>query len=157
MNGGFLESAAIDGYYIGACLVSYDTSTRRGRYAAAGHPHGLIFQRDGEGYRLREHLGIQSPMLGMNEASRFKEVEFQLGQDELLLLVSDGIIDSPCAGKSPFGIAGIAGFFAGYSGSTPLEALFKEVRRQGASSPPVDDVSAVLLAPALAPEEGFPL
>src|SRR5208283_3813428 len=105
----------------------------------------------------REHLGVQSPMLGMNDASRFGEVEFQLSQGEFLLLSSDGIIDSPCGDRTQFGIPGIAGFFAGYSGSTPLETLFKEVRRRGAASPPVDDVSAVLLAPALAPGRGFPL
>ena len=157
VNRGFLESAGIDGYYIGACLVRYDTTTCRGCYAAAGHPHGLIFQGEGAGYRLREHLGVQSPMLGMNEASRFSEVEFQLGQGEFLLLTSDGIIDSPCSDKTPFGIPGIAGFFAGYSGSTPLEALLKEVRRRGVASPPVDDISAVLLAPALAPGQGNPL
>ncbi|MGO9310995.1 MAG: PP2C family protein-serine/threonine phosphatase [Spirochaetia bacterium] len=157
VNRGFLESAGIDGYYIGACLVRYDTATCRGLYAAAGHPHGLIFQGDGAGHRLREHLGVKSPMLGMNEASRFREVEFQLGQGELLLLTSDGIIDSPCGDKTPFGIAGIAAFFAGYSGSTPLEALLKEVKRRAVAFPAVDDISAVLLAPALVPGPGNPL
>ena len=38
VNRGFLESAGIDGYYIGACLVSYDTATvpgtLRGRRAS---------------------------------------------------------------------------------------------------------------------------
>jgi serine phosphatase RsbU (regulator of sigma subunit) len=96
-------------------------------------------------------------MLGMNDASRFNEVEFQLGEGEFLLLISDGIIDSPCGDRTQFGISGIVGFFAGYSGSTPLEALLKEVRRRGAASSAVDDISAVLLAPALAPGLGFPL
>ncbi|HTZ53045.1 MAG TPA: PAS domain-containing protein, partial [Spirochaetia bacterium] len=34
VNAGFLESAGIDGYYIGACLASFDTITRRGQFAA---------------------------------------------------------------------------------------------------------------------------
>jgi len=148
VNKGFLESAGIDGYYIGACLVSYDTVTRRGRYAAAGHPHGLIFRGEGTGHQLREHLSVQSLMLGMNEAARFGEVEFQLGQGDFLLLTSDGIIESPCSDGTQFGIPGIAAFFAGYSGSTPLEALLKEVRRRGSAAPTVDDVSAVLVTPA---------
>ncbi|MGA2639322.1 MAG: SpoIIE family protein phosphatase [Spirochaetia bacterium] len=157
VNKDFLESAGIDGYYIGACVVSYDTTTCRGRYAAAGHPRGLIFQSEGTGHRLREHLGVQSPMLGMNEASRFHEIEFQLGKGEFLLLTSDGIIESPCGGGTQFGISGISDFFAGYSGSTPLTALLEEVRRRSAASSAVDDVSAVLLAQALALGEGFPL
>jgi PAS domain S-box-containing protein len=157
VNRGFLESAGIDGYYIGACLVSYDTSTCRGRYAAAGHPHGLVFQREDGGYRLREHLSMQSLMLGMNEASRFAEVEFSLHQGDFLLLTSDGIIESPCSDGTQFGIPGIAGFFAGYSGGAPLSDLLGEVRRRGGGAASVDDVSAVILAPALAPGQGNPL
>jgi serine phosphatase RsbU (regulator of sigma subunit) len=156
VNKGFLESAGIDGYYIGACVVSYDTATCRGRYAAAGHPHGLIFEKEGKSRRLREQIGAQSLMLGMSEASRFGEAEFQLGPGDFLLLTSDGIIESPCGDGTQFGIPGIAAFFAGYSGSTPLADLLNEVRRR-ASSSPVDDVSALLLAPALAPGQGFPL
>jgi serine phosphatase RsbU (regulator of sigma subunit) len=157
VNKGFLESAAIDGYYIGACLVSYDTITCRGRYAAAGHPHGLIFQREGNGHRLREHLGVQSPMLGMNEASRFGEVEFALGKGDFLLLTSDGIIESPCSDGTQFGIPGISSFFSGYSGDAPLTDLLGEVRRRRADAPAVDDVSAVLVTPALAPGQAYPL
>lgn len=157
VNKGFLESAGIDGYYIGACLVSYDTAACRGRYAAAGHPHGLIFQREGTGYRLLEHLSVQSLMLGMNEASRFGEVEFALGQGDFLLLTSDGIIESPCSDGTQFGIPGIASFFSGYSGNTPLADLMAEVRRRSAGSLPVDDVSAMIVTPALAPGQGNPL
>ena len=96
VNKGFLESAGIDGYYIGACLVSYDTASPHGPLRRGRSPPGLIFEKEGRGHRLREHLGVQSLMLGMNEAARFGEVEFQLGTGELLLLTSDGMIESPC-------------------------------------------------------------
>jgi sigma-B regulation protein RsbU (phosphoserine phosphatase) len=148
VNRGFLESAGIDGYYIGACLVSYDTLTCRGRYAAAGHPHGLLFRKEGAGHRLREHLSVQSPMLGMNETARFAEVEFQLGPEDFLLLASDGITESPCTDGSQFGISGVTDFFAGYSGGAPLSDLLNAVRRRAAAPSLVDDVSAVLAAPA---------
>jgi PAS domain S-box-containing protein len=148
VNRTFLDTAGIDGYYIGACLVSYDTVSCTGSYAAAGHPHGLIFQGDGAGHLLREHIGVQSPMLGMNEAARFSEVEFTLGRGEMLLLCSDGITESPCGDGTQFGIAGITEFFAGYSGGAPLADLLREVRRRGTSSLPVDDISAVLVAPS---------
>ena len=157
VNKRFLESAGIDGYYIGACLVSYDTAAGRGRYAAAGHPHGLIFQKDGKGYKLREHLGVQSLMLGMNEASRFAEVEFTLGAGDFLLLTSDGIMEWPCSDGTQFGIPGIAGFFSGYSGSSPLADLLEEARKRGAGSAAVDDVSGLIVSPALAPGQGNPL
>jgi phosphoserine phosphatase RsbU/P len=147
VNKGFLETAGIDGYYIGACLVSYDTATCRGHYAAAGHPHGLIFRKDGRGYRLQEHLSVKSLMLGMNEAARYAPVEFSLGQGDFLLLTSDGITESPCGDGTQFGIDGIAAFFKGYSGTTPLGDLMAEVRRRRAGSAAVDDVSALIVAP----------
>jgi PAS domain S-box-containing protein len=150
VNKGFLASAAIDGYYIGACLVSYDTAACRGQYAAAGHPHGLIFQKDGTGYRLQEHLSAKSLMLGMNEASRYAQVEFSLGRGDFLLLTSDGITESPCADGTQFGIHGVASFFTGYSGTTPLADLMTEVRRRRAGAAAVDDVSALIVAPDVA-------
>ena len=135
VNKGFLESAAIDGYYIDACLVSYDTVSRRGRYAAAGHPHGLIFRKEGAGYRLREHLGVKSLMLGMNEAARFGEVEFRLDDDELLLLTSDGMVESPCARRDPVRYPGNCAILRSLPGQRPLADLLGEVRSRGAFAP----------------------
>ena len=151
VNKGFLESAGIDGYYIDACLVSFDTASRNGRYSAAGHPHGFIFQKEGAGYRMREHLGGKSLMLGMNEAARFGEVEFQLEAHEFLLLTSDGMPESPCPDGARYGIAGIARFFEGYRGGAPLADLLADVRNRGASQRLEDDVSALLVAPAGSP------
>jgi phosphoserine phosphatase RsbU/P len=148
VNKGFLESAGIDGYYIGACLVSFDTAERTGRYSAAGHPHGLIFQEEGAGYRLREQLDVKSLMLGMNEAARFGEVGFRLDAREFLLLTSDGMVESPCRDGTQFGLSGITHFFEGYTGDTPLADLLSEVRRRSSSARLEDDVSAVLVAPA---------
>ena len=148
VNRGFLESAGIDGYYIGACLVSFDTAARKGRYAAAGYPHGLIFRKEGAGYRLREHLGVKSLMLGMNEDARFGEVGFELDAREFLLLTSDGMVESPCRDGTQFGIAGITRFFEGYNGDTPLAGLLAEVRSRSAATRLEDDVSAMLVAPA---------
>jgi serine phosphatase RsbU (regulator of sigma subunit) len=96
-------------------------------------------------------------MLGMNEASRFGEVEFALGKGDFLLLTSDGIIESPCSDGTQFGIPGISSFFSGYSGDAPLTDLLGEVRRRRADAPAVDDVSAVLVTPALAPGQAYPL
>ena len=149
VNRGFLETAGVDGFYVGACLVSFDTTTRRGRYAAAGHPQGLIFTpANGGGYRLRDRLGIHSPMLGMMETARFNELGFQLAPGDFLLLSSDGMLESPCRDGKQFGIAGIGAFFAHYAGSTPLDDLLAEVRRTSAFLPLADDVSALMVTAA---------
>ena len=97
---------------------------------------------------MREHLGVQSLMLGMNEAARFGEVVFQLGANELLLLTSDGLVESPCSDGKQFGIQGIERFLGSYNGGAVLTDLLANVRRMSASPRLEDDVSAVLVAPA---------
>ncbi|MGA2974231.1 MAG: SpoIIE family protein phosphatase [Spirochaetia bacterium] len=148
INSGFVETAGVDGFYIGACLVIYDTVSRQGSYAAAGHPRSLLFSREGDGYRLKGQLGMQSLMLGMNEKARYGELEFELAPGEFLLVSSDGMLESPCKDGSQFGIAGVEAFFAHYPGRAPLDDLIAEVRRKSAFFPLADDVSALLVTPA---------
>ncbi len=148
VNTAFLETVEIDGFYIGACLVRYDTLLREGAYCAAGHPRGLLFSRSGEGFRLRDTVGSQSLMLGMDETARFRDVPFTLADGEFLLLVSDGMLESPCRDGGQYGLKGIESFFSRYGGGTPLPELLADCRRCGALEPLGDDVSAVLIAPA---------
>jgi phosphoserine phosphatase RsbU/P len=147
VNRSFLETAGIDGFYVGACLVRFDSITREGSFAAAGHPRGLLFTPTGDGFRLRDTVGVQSLMLGMDDNVKFKEVPFQLAPGEFLLLVSDGMLESPCRDGSQFGLKGIEAFFAGWQGQEPLPALLNECRRCGAFNPMSDDVSAILVTP----------
>jgi phosphoserine phosphatase RsbU/P len=147
VNRDFLETADVDGFYVGACLVSYDTQTRTGSYAAAGHPRGLIFSRDGEKRVLRESLAVQSLMLGMNPEARYDPIAFTLSPGDLLFLSSDGIFEAPCANGRQFGVEGVEEFFACYTGDAPLEALLADVRRRSTFHPLGDDVSAILIAP----------
>jgi sigma-B regulation protein RsbU (phosphoserine phosphatase) len=147
INRGFLETAGVDGFYISSCLVSYDPLTRRGSYAAAGHPRGLIFRPEGPGAVLREKLAMQSLMLGVDEEARFAEIEFQLAPGEFLLVTSDGILEAPCRSGGQFGVQGVQEFFKGYAGSRPLDDLLAEVRARSSFQPLGDDVSLLLIAP----------
>ena len=148
INRGFLETAGVDGFYIGACLVSYDPQSRRGSYASAGHPRGLIFRREGGGHVLREKIALPSLMIGVDETARFREVEFHLAPDEFLMISSDGILEAPCRGGKQFGVEGVQEFFAGYAGDSPLDDLLAEVRSRSSFQPLGDDVSALLISPA---------
>jgi hypothetical protein len=147
VNRRFQETAEVDGFYIGASLVSYDTESRTGSYAAAGHPRGLIFSRDGEKRTLRESLAVQSLMLGMDAEARYGGISFTLAPGDLLFLSSDGILESPCANGRQFGVEGVEEFFSCYTGDSPLEALLAEVRRLSTFQPLGDDVSAILVEP----------
>jgi PAS domain S-box-containing protein len=148
VNRAFLETAGIDGFYVGACLVRYNPVTREGAFSAAGHPRGLLFAPREGGYSLRDTVGVQSLMLGMDDQARFKEVDFRLADGELLLLVSDGMLESPCRDGGQFGLKGIEAFFSRFQGGAPLDGLLTECRRCGAFDPLGDDVSAILLSPS---------
>jgi len=148
INRGFLESTGIDGFYIGACVVSYDTRTGNGLYGAAGHPRGLLFRSTGRGYALHDSLTVSSLMLGIDEEARFGEVPFHLEPGDFLFLSSDGILEAAGASGIAFGVDGVESFFAAYQGSAPLDDLAAEVRRCSPSLPLADDVSALLIAPA---------
>lgn len=148
VNRGFLETAGVDGFYIGACLVSYNAVSRTGRYAAAGHPRGLIFTREGRGFRLRETLAVQSLMLGVDEGARFGELEFSLAPEEFLLISSDGLLEAPCLDGRQFGEQGLEDFFSRYTGNSPLDDLLAEVQGRSSFHPLGDDVSTLIVAPA---------
>jgi phosphoserine phosphatase RsbU/P len=145
VNRSFLETAGVDGFYVGACVVRFDTAARQGSYAAAGHPRGMIFARSAGGYALRERLSVQSLMLGMDEHARFGEIEFSLAPGDFLLLTSDGMLESPCTDGKQFGVQGVEEFFRRYSGSAPLADLHAEIRGRSSFYPLADDVSAILL------------
>jgi sigma-B regulation protein RsbU (phosphoserine phosphatase) len=147
VNRDFLQTAEVDGFYIGACLVSYDTESRTGSYTAAGHPRGLIFSREGEKRTLRESLALPSLMLGMNAETRYGGISFALAPGDLLFISSDGIFEAPCANGRQFGVEGVEEFFRSYTGDSPLEALLAEVRRRSTFHPLGDDVSAILISP----------
>jgi phosphoserine phosphatase RsbU/P len=149
INRGFPETIDMDGFYIGASVVRWDTATGRGVYAAAGQPHGLVFVGSGTGHRLRETLGVPSPMLGMDEDARFQQQEFSLARGEMLFLCSDGLVEAQRSNGTQFGIAGIESFFSRCLGGVRLlENLLEEVRSAGPSRHLADDVSALLLSPA---------
>jgi PAS domain S-box-containing protein len=147
INRGFVETTGVDGFYIGACLVSYDTVSRTGRYTAAGHPRGLIFQRAGVGWKLSGTLSIRSLMLGMDEGTQFGEVEFTLPAGSFMMIGSDGMFEAPCANGKQFGIEGMEEFFSRYTGNAPLPDLLSEIQRKSTFSPLADDVSAILVSP----------
>lgn len=141
VNQGFLKLAGIEGYYLCACIVRFDPKTGKGTYSSAGHPEGLIFEKDGEGYSLRRKLHIVSFMLGIEEDTRFEELEFSLQSSEFLLLASDGLFESECINGMAFGVPGVQRFFARHQGERPLEELLAAVRNESKFVRLLDDVS----------------
>jgi serine phosphatase RsbU (regulator of sigma subunit) len=86
-------------------------------------------------------------MLGMDEATRFGELEFTLAPGDFMMVCSDGMLEAPCKDGKQFGVEGMERFFAHYSGNTPLTDLLSDIQRRSTFSPLGDDVSAIMVSP----------
>jgi PAS domain S-box-containing protein len=141
LNKGFLRLSGIEGYYMSACVVRLDPRTGSGSYAAAGHPEGLVFVKEGKGLALRRKLHIVSFMLGIEEDTLFEEMDFSLEPAESLLLASDGLFESECFNGKAFGVPGVERFFHAPLGPNPLEELLQAVQKESKYMRLPDDVS----------------
>ncbi|MCM3902886.1 MAG: serine/threonine-protein phosphatase, partial [Pyrinomonadaceae bacterium] len=81
-------------------LASLDPATGRLDYCSAGHPPGLLLRADGQ----LEALSEGGPLLGVVAAATFDQGTVQLRAGEVLLICSDGILESFNEADQEFGI-----------------------------------------------------
>jgi len=75
-----------DDYFATAFYVVIDVSTGELEYVNAGHPHPMIFRRDG----VIERLEAAGPMLGFAEDACYAAASARLEPSDTLLLYTDG-------------------------------------------------------------------
>lgn len=119
---------------------------QRGRVvmSSAGHPPPLLVRDDG---RVRE-IGGSGPLLGGWEGSAWEDHSFAVGEDETLLMYTDGVTDTRGENER-FGAARLRGLLCEQAGVSPAELLFglerqlDDFQAQGHA----DDTGAVALRP----------
>jgi len=90
-----------DRSFVTMIFVHLDHRNGRLTYANAGHPEGYIVSESGEVRRTLEATGVP---LGMFQNQRYTLCDdLVLGQGELLVLVTDGILESESADRTFFG------------------------------------------------------
>lgn len=104
-----------------------DRGARVLRYANAGHPHAFRIPKGGE----PERLSATCPPLGLEEDALLKAAEAAWTPDsDLLLLVSDGIVDAVSADGKSFGEERVLAIVRERSEETPasvVEAILEAV------------------------------
>jgi serine phosphatase RsbU (regulator of sigma subunit) len=80
-------------------LARLDPFTGSLDYCSAGHPPALLLRADGQ----LELLSEGGPLLGVVAAATFDQGSVQLGPDDLLLICSDGILESFNEADQEFG------------------------------------------------------
>ncbi|MBI4503102.1 MAG: SpoIIE family protein phosphatase [Gemmatimonadetes bacterium] len=113
-----------------------DGTRGRLRYANAGHPHA--FRVTGTG--IAERLGATSPPLGLARSDTIKgaEISWHPGTD-LLVLVSDGIVDARNAAGDRFGESRVLELVQRHSGESPASIVNAVFTAVSAHSPSAAD------------------
>ena len=142
INHDFCRTSTVEGYYLTASIVVMDPSSRTGYFASAGHPMALVF-RSRSGVLVPEPIRERSFMIGMVEGAKYEQTHIRLGIGDMLLLASDGIYEAENVEGEPFGVEGVAAFFA--NGGRKMEDLYAAIKARNPLGELSDDVSAILI------------
>jgi len=126
-----------------AFVLEYDPATGQGRYANAGHPGGLLFQRQGV-----TSLDRTGPLICGLRGRSWETRPLQAEEGDLLVLVTDGLIEARLPDGSEFGLDRIEAIVTdlGRSASPDqvAEGLIAGVR-EACTTPLRDDATVVVV------------
>jgi serine phosphatase RsbU (regulator of sigma subunit) len=125
-------------------LARLDPETGRVDYCSAGHPPALLLRGKGK----LELLSEGGPLLGVIPAAGFAQGSVQLDAGELLLICSDGILESFNEADQEFGIERLESELrsaASGSASSVLFSVLGSVQDFAAPRPLTDDMTLVVI------------
>ncbi len=131
--------------FISMFYVSYSFQSGVLRYANAGHNRPLLLKRDASGC---SDLDAEGLILGVLPVVSFEEKSVQLEPGDLLLLYTDGIIESQNGSGEFFGIERLCRTIQLRRSEEPdtlISALFEELDEFLGDTPPNDDITLVAL------------
>jgi serine phosphatase RsbU (regulator of sigma subunit) len=127
-------------------LARFDPRKRSLVYASAGHPTGYILGASGE---VRMRLPSTGSLLGpASDATFSASPVVPIEPGELVLLLSDGVIEATAPDGAPFGwtrAAGIVRIYRDDPAAHIVYNLYHAVRAFSQNAPQVDDVTAVVI------------
>jgi serine phosphatase RsbU (regulator of sigma subunit) len=126
VNRFFLECTASE-HYASLFVGEYDERSERLRYANCGHVPPVVLRRGLRAERLRPTATV----LGMFDGWTCGTRETALGEDDLLLLVSDGVTEAASPGGDAFGeerLLAALGAYRDLRAGALVRAISDEVR-----------------------------
>lgn len=142
INDGFLRTSTVEGYYLTASVLVMDPESASGVYASAGHPMALVFRKRHD-VMVPEPIRERSFMIGMVESVKYPEIKIHLSPGDILFIASDGLYEAEDQQGNPFGIEGVAAFFA--DGGRDLEELYAILKSRISIGDLEDDISALMI------------
>lgn len=132
--------------FVTLLLAKLDPLARSLVYASAGHPSGYVLSADG---RLKTRLASTSMPLGLETDTCFCSAgPIALAPGDLVLFLTDGLLDARDAGSRPFGEEGVLATAAAHCHRPAREivdALHRAVLQFSGRPKPGDDVTAIVV------------
>lgn len=135
-----------DGQYVTLLLCCLDPHRQTLSYASAGHVPGFLLNEEGE---VDLTLGGTGYPLGLFSDARYSSEVFRFSKPgQVLLLPTDGIMESRAPDETPFGIARTIEFVGVHRQKTAfqiVDGLYKTVKAHAGKQPQLDDITAIIV------------
>jgi serine phosphatase RsbU (regulator of sigma subunit) len=142
-----LCSLEVQDIFMSAVLASWAGPTSTLTWLRCGHPAPAVWHPE---RGLRELEGGDGPVLGLNRLNPPAETaSATIAPDELVVLVSDGVLERTAPGSEPFGADGVRRALQATQAPSAIGAAsaILEAVATGYDGPLRDDASVVVLAP----------
>ena len=117
-----LHAPRLDTRFIALMFGVYDAPTRRLTIANGGSPYPLLV-RNG----IVEEIRVSGIPLGLFPETRYEETILDLQPGDLVLLASDGILESEDGAQEPFGLERLSELLAGVPAEDSSEAVASRI------------------------------
>ncbi len=141
-----LRSLDVPDIFMSAVLASWDGPTSTLTWLRCGHPAPAVWHPE---RGLRELVGGDGPVLGLDRLDPPSETaSAAIGPGELLVLVSDGVLERTAPGGEPFGADGLRRALLTVTAPSAVAAASAILEAVAATydGPLRDDASVVVLA-----------
>jgi serine phosphatase RsbU (regulator of sigma subunit) len=138
----------IDEVFISALLATWEAETSTLTWLRCGHPPPMVWHPE---RGLLALDGGDGPLLGLPRLDPPREPgRATIAQGELVILITDGILERTARGSGPFGNEGLLSALNAMEEPSPtaaVAAVLAAVRDVDAGGPLRDDASILVLAP----------
>lgn len=135
-----------DTRFVTLLLVRLDPQTGSFTYAGAGHPTGYLLDDSGA---IKAQLASTSLPLGVEADERFPTLgPLSVAPGDLLLLVTDGLLEALSPDDRPFGVAGVLDLVRANRhrpAAEIVDILYRAVLAFSGRDAPQDDVTIVIV------------
>lgn len=145
LNDLLYEDLNQSGLFITLFFIKYDPLSRTLSYSNAGHTLPLLVRMDGGACRELDAEGL---VLGVRKGVEFEEKQVRMHAGDVLVLHTDGIIESENSAGELFGLDRLCAIVQSRRSSPPqaiIDAVLQEVSVFRGATPQEDDVTMIVM------------